>query len=67
MFHGSTVHGSLPNSTSDRFRRSLILHYVPRTSVEIARAYLPLVGADGAEVRIAEACRGRGTLSDALR
>lgn len=58
FFHGSTVHGSLPNSTADRFRRSLIFHYVPRSSVEIARPYLPLVGPDGAEVTIGEAAGG---------
>lgn len=58
FFHGSAVHGSPPNSTADRFRRSLIFHYVPRSSVEIARPYLPLIGADGAEVTIGEAVGG---------
>ena len=58
FFHGSTVHGSLPNTTADRFRRSLIFHYVPQTSVEIARAYLPLLGPDGREVNIAPAVGG---------
>ena len=28
FFHGALVHGSLPNVTKDRFRRSLIGHYI---------------------------------------
>lgn len=27
FFHGLTVHGSRPNSTADRFRRAVIVHY----------------------------------------
>jgi ectoine hydroxylase-related dioxygenase (phytanoyl-CoA dioxygenase family) len=58
FFHGSTAHGSGPNRTTDRFRRSLIFHYVPRTSTEIARFYHPLLTPDGAEVTVAEAAAG---------
>jgi hypothetical protein len=58
FFHGSAVHGSLPNTTQDRFRRSLIFHYVPQSSVEIASAYLPLIDVGGREVRVAEAIGG---------
>jgi ectoine hydroxylase-related dioxygenase (phytanoyl-CoA dioxygenase family) len=58
FFHGSTVHGSLPNISTDRFRRALIFHYVPRASVEVARFYQPLVAPDGTEVRIADATGG---------
>jgi ectoine hydroxylase-related dioxygenase (phytanoyl-CoA dioxygenase family) len=58
FFHGSAVHGSLPNTTEDRFRRSLIFHYVPRDSTEIAGWYLPLVGPDGSEIRLPEATGG---------
>ncbi|MFJ2771093.1 phytanoyl-CoA dioxygenase family protein [Streptomyces sp. NPDC087300] len=58
FFHGSLVHGSLPNTTCDRFRRSLIFHYVPRSSVEIASWYLPLVAADGTDRTIAAASGG---------
>ena len=46
FFHGSLVHGSLPNRSADRFRRSLIFHYVPRSSVEVAKFYQPLVDPD---------------------
>jgi len=59
FFHGSLVHGSLPNTSTDRFRRSLILHFVPQASVEISRFYLPLVDPrTGADVTIDEATGG---------
>lgn len=58
FFHGSMVHGSGPNRSADRFRRSLIFHYVPEDSVEIARFYNPLLRLDGTEVSIAESADG---------
>ncbi|WP_101384315.1 phytanoyl-CoA dioxygenase family protein [Kitasatospora sp. GP30] len=58
FFHGSAVHGSLPNTTTDRFRRSLIFHYVPQSSTEIAGWYLPLVDPNGSDVDLAEATGG---------
>lgn len=58
FFLGSTVHGSPPNTSRTRFRRSLIFHYVPRSSVEVSRWYLPLVAPDGSDVTIAEATGG---------
>jgi ectoine hydroxylase-related dioxygenase (phytanoyl-CoA dioxygenase family) len=58
FFHGSMVHGSGPNRSTDRFRRSLIFHYVPVESVEIARFYNPLLRLDGSEVTIAESRDG---------
>lgn len=58
FFHGSLVHGSLSNRTTDRFRRSLIFHYIPRDSVEVARFYSPLLDGEGREVTIATASGG---------
>lgn len=58
FFHGSMVHGSNPNTSPDRFRRSLIFHYVPQTSREISAFYDPLVTATGEEVSIAAAIEG---------
>jgi phytanoyl-CoA hydroxylase len=52
FFHGSTVHGSGPNHTPDRFRRSLIFHYVPRSSTQIAQFYNPLLTPAGDEVTV---------------
>jgi ectoine hydroxylase-related dioxygenase (phytanoyl-CoA dioxygenase family) len=32
FFNGSLVHGSGPNSSTDRFRRSFICHYIGRSA-----------------------------------
>lgn len=58
FFHGSLVHGSGPNLSANRFRRSLIFHYVPQSSVEVARFYQPLLAGDGREVWIDESPEG---------
>lgn len=58
FFHGSLVHGSQPNTTTDRFRRSLIFHYIPQASVEVAKFYDPLVTRAGDEISIAESANG---------
>jgi phytanoyl-CoA hydroxylase len=63
FFHGSMVHGSQPNRTVDRWRRSLIFHFVPKESVEIAGFNLPAVGMDGREVVVKEA-EGRGVCGE---
>ena len=39
FFNGSVVHGSYPNTSRSRFRRSLICHYVPEGARELARWY----------------------------
>ncbi|GAA5193499.1 hypothetical protein GCM10023322_55660 [Rugosimonospora acidiphila] len=58
FFHGSLVHGSRPNTSVDRFRRSLIFHYVPTTSREVARFYQPLLTSAGDDVTIDESADG---------
>ncbi|SFS03921.1 Ectoine hydroxylase-related dioxygenase, phytanoyl-CoA dioxygenase (PhyH) family [Microbacterium sp. cf046] len=58
FFHGSMVHGSGPNRSTDRFRRSLIFHYVPQSSTEIARFYNPLLTPGGDEIVVAETADG---------
>lgn len=58
IFHGSLVHGSGPNRTLDRYRRSLIFHYVPQGSQEVARHYQPLLDRQGREVLVAESADG---------
>ena len=64
FFNGSLVHGSQPNRTADRFRRSFICHYIGQSSEEVARHYKPLYRFDGSEVQIAEATGG-GPCGDA--
>lgn len=39
FFNGSVIHGSTPNTSADRFRRSLIFHYVPASTVEMSHWY----------------------------
>ena len=58
FFHGSVVHGSRPNSSTDRFRRSLIFHYIPEASTEIAAFYDPLVRPDRRTLSIPAAIGG---------
>lgn len=47
FFHGSVIHGSSPNRSSDRFRRSFICHYVPASTEKMASYYSPLYARDG--------------------
>ncbi len=39
FFNGSVIHGSYPNTSKDRFRRSLICHYVPLSTTELSNWY----------------------------
>ncbi|WP_049577593.1 phytanoyl-CoA dioxygenase family protein [Streptomyces sp. SBT349] len=57
FFNGSLVHGSQPNATADRFRRSFIGHYVGRSTERIGHWYqclsmsgdsVPLAESEGA-------------------
>ena len=57
FFNGSLIHGSTPNTSATRFRRSLIFHYVPQGSDELAHWYKP-VTFGGQPVQIAEAVGG---------
>jgi ectoine hydroxylase-related dioxygenase (phytanoyl-CoA dioxygenase family) len=60
FFGGHLIHGSLPNTSGDRWRRSLICHYVPADAAECARGYQPLLDQSGREIRLADP----GTASD---
>jgi len=50
LFNGSLIHGSGPNRSKDRWRRSLIFHYAGESCQSIANSYLPLVAMDGSDV-----------------
>jgi len=58
FFNGSLIHGSTPNTSATRFRRSLIAHYVPRHSQELSPWYRSPLTFDGEVVQIAEATGG---------
>lgn len=58
FFNGSVIHGSYPNTSSDRFRRAFICHYVPEGTAELSRWYTPLRFDTQEIVAIADASGG---------
>lgn len=58
FFNGNVVHGSLPNTSQDRFRRALIGHYLAGDAREVASYYHPVLDMDGNEVRLEESSGG---------
>lgn len=58
FFHGNLIHGSGPNVTTDRFRRSLIAHYITANATEAWSFYHPLLRFDGTEAHLADAPAG---------
>ncbi|MCC7350314.1 MAG: phytanoyl-CoA dioxygenase family protein [Phycisphaerales bacterium] len=58
FFNGSLIHGSYENSSKDRFRRSLICHYVPDNSSELSQWYTTRLRFDGTTISIAPAQGG---------
>ena len=50
FFGGSLIHGSYPNTSSDRFRRSLIGHYISGEAESIGGFYNPAYRFDGSVV-----------------
>ncbi len=50
FFNGQVIHGSQPNKTTDRFRRSLIAHYVEADAQKVAKFFQPVLRMDGSEV-----------------
>jgi phytanoyl-CoA hydroxylase len=52
FFGGSVIHGSGPNRSKDRFRRSFIGHYAAGSLDKISKFYLPLVRMDGTDYEV---------------
>jgi ectoine hydroxylase-related dioxygenase (phytanoyl-CoA dioxygenase family) len=52
FFHGSLVHGSMPNATDDRFRRALIGHYIQADARQVAEYYHPALRMDGTPLQL---------------
>ena len=52
FFNGSLIHGSYPNTSTDRFRRAYIGHYVAGSTAKLSDWYNPLLRPDGREVRL---------------
>jgi phytanoyl-CoA hydroxylase len=60
FFNGQLVHGSGPNHTNDRFRRSLIAHYIEGDANEVATYYHPVLRMDGSQIEL-DVSEGGGT------
>ncbi len=52
FFNGSVIHGSGPNRSKDRFRRSFICHYATGKAERISAHYLPPLNFSGEEIRL---------------
>jgi phytanoyl-CoA hydroxylase len=50
FFNGSLIHGSYPNRSADRFRRSFICHYFGASAEELAQHDRPALRFDGRAV-----------------
>lgn len=59
FFNGSLVHGSFANTTTDRFRRALIGHYIVGDAQKVAQFYHPVLRMDGSLVEL-EVSEGGG-------
>ncbi len=60
FFNGQVVHGSGPNSSQSKFRRSLIGHYIAGEAQKVAQFYHPALRMDGSPVTL-ETSEGGGT------
>jgi ectoine hydroxylase-related dioxygenase (phytanoyl-CoA dioxygenase family) len=58
FFGGSLIHGSTPNTSATRFRRSLIAHYVPRSSEAVSHWYKPLLSFKEEHIEVAASSDG---------
>ena len=52
FFNGSIVHGSFPNTSPDRFRRSLIAHYIEGDAQQVGSWYHPALKMDGSPLEL---------------
>lgn len=50
FFGGGLIHGSYQNRTKDRFRRTLIGHYIMAESKQVAQYYFPVFRMDGSRL-----------------
>jgi ectoine hydroxylase-related dioxygenase (phytanoyl-CoA dioxygenase family) len=58
FFNGQLIHGSYPNTSTNRFRRSLIGHYIVGEAEKVAKFYHPVLRMDGSEVELGVSERG---------
>lgn len=58
FFNGSLIHGSFPNSTSDRFRRALIGHYIEGRAERVTKFDQPVLRMNGSPVELQDGIGG---------
>lgn len=58
FFHGNLIHGSGANTSTHRFRRALIGHYITADAKEAAHFYHPLLRFDGTTADLEDAPSG---------
>lgn len=58
FFNGALVHGSFPNTTTDRFRRALIGHYIEGAAEQVAQFYHPALRMDGTPLELEQSQGG---------
>lgn len=58
FFNGQIVHGSFPNTSAERFRRSLIGHYIVGNAEQVSEYYHPVLRMDGSEVSLGVSEKG---------
>jgi phytanoyl-CoA hydroxylase len=63
FFNGSLVHGSRPNESTHRFRRSLIGHYIQGDARQVAAHYHPALRMDGTHLEL-EVSEGGGACGE---
>jgi ectoine hydroxylase-related dioxygenase (phytanoyl-CoA dioxygenase family) len=58
FFNGQMIHGSFPNVSQDRFRRSLIGHYIVGEAEKVAEYFHPVFRMDGSQVELGVSEKG---------
>lgn len=64
FFGGNLIHGSGPNRTKDRFRRTFIGHYIDEASDQVAKFYHPVLDLQGRPVTRILMPQGGGPCGD---
>lgn len=64
FFGGNLIHGSGPNRTKDRSRRTFIGHYIDEASAQVAQFYHPVLNRHGQTVTQIQAPTGGGPCGD---
>jgi phytanoyl-CoA hydroxylase len=64
FFGGNLIHGSGPNRTTDRSRRTFIGHYIDSASEEVAKFYHPVLNMRGETVSDVNVHEGGGPCGD---